>query len=247
MGAMDHGLTIEELAQRASTKTSTIRLYQSRGLLSPPRVSGRVGYYSTAHLARLRVIARLQERGYSLSAIKELIDGWSKGTSLSDLLGLEHELSAGGSGAATEPIELTSEDFAALFPGGEVDLDSVQRAMALGLVSFDEQTGAVRVPNRAFLTIGRELGRRGVPSSASVEEYEQLAADTRRIADRFVALFERYVVGTDDAFDPAALGELTAEIRKFRELAAVAVQDLIATALDEAAAEAVARRAASSR
>src|SRR3954471_9937422 len=126
---MSHGLTIEELAQRAATKTSTIRLYQSRGLLPPPRVPGRVGYYADAPLARLRVIARLQERGYSLSAIKELLDGWSHGTSLSDLLGLEHELSAGSSGAAAGPIELTSEDFAALFPGGEVDPDSVQRAM----------------------------------------------------------------------------------------------------------------------
>ncbi|GAA1781742.1 hypothetical protein GCM10009682_00040 [Luedemannella flava] len=168
-----------------------------------------------------------------------MLDGWSQGTSLSDLLGLEHELSAGSSGAATEPVELTAEDFAELFPGGEVDLDSVQRAMTLGLVAFDEETGAVRVPNRAFLTIGRELGRRGVPAAASIEEYERLAGDTRRIADRFVALFERHVAGDDEDFDPAAL---TAEIRKFRELAALAVQDLLATALDEAAADAVTRR-----
>lgn len=235
---MDHELTIEDLAQRAAIKTSTIRLYQSRGLLAPPQVSGRVGYYSAAHLARLRVIARLQERGYSLSAIKEMLDGWSQGSSLSDLLGLEQELSGG----ATEPVELTSEDFATLFPGGEVDLDSVQRAVDLGLVAFDEETGAVRVPNRVFLAIGRELGRRGVPASASIDEYEQLAADTRRIADRFVALFERYVVGADGV-DPAGVGELTTQIKQFRELAAVAVQDLMTTALDEAAAEALARHA----
>jgi DNA-binding transcriptional MerR regulator len=237
---MDHDLTIEELSQQAAAKTSTIRLYQSRGLLPPPEVRGRVGYYSAGHLARLRVIARLQERGYSLSAIRELLDGWSQGVSLSDVIGLEQELSAGRSGAANEPVELTSEDFAALFPGGEVDLDSVQRAMALGLVAFDDETGAVRVPSRAFLSIGRELGRRGVPASASVEEYERLAADARRIADRFVALFERYVAGADDGFDPATL---TAEIKKFREMAALALQDLLATALDEAAADAVARHA----
>lgn len=239
---MDHGLTLEELAHKAGTKTSTIRLYQSRGLLPPPRISGRVGYYSPAHLTRLQVIARLQQRGYSLNAIKELIDGWSRGSSLSDVLGLEHELAAGHTGA--EPVELTAEDFAALFPDGEIDPEVAQRAVALGLVSFDEQTGAVRVPSRAFLTIGRELGRRGVPPSVSIDEYEQLAADARRIADRFVALFERHVVGTGDAVGPAALATLTAQIRQFRVLAAVAVQDLVAAALDEAAADAVARRVA---
>src|SRR5262245_40019825 len=121
---MDHGLTIEQLAERAATKTSTIRLYQARGLLPPPQLSGRVGYYSPAHLARLRVVARLQERGYSLSAIKELLDGWSRGTSLSELLGLEHELAAGGTGS--EPTDISSEDFAALFPDGEVDADVVR-------------------------------------------------------------------------------------------------------------------------
>lgn len=230
---MDHGLTIEELAQRAGTKTSTIRMYQSRGLLPPPQVSGRVGYYSPAHLARLRLIARLQERGYSLNAIKELLDGWTQGASLTDVLGLEQQLVA-GSGAA----EITNEDFAALFPDGEIDAEAARRAVDLGLVAFDEETGTVRTPSRAFLTVGRELGRRGVPSAVSLDEYELLAADARRIADRFVALFERYVLA-----DPATLPALTAEIRQFRELAALAVQELMATALDQAAADTVARRA----
>lgn len=241
---MGHGLTIEELAQRAATKTSTIRLYQSRGLLPPPQVTGRVGYYSPDHLARLRVIARLQERGFSLNAIKEMLDGWSQGASLADLLGLEsdladldHELRAG-----SEPAEITNEDFAALFPDGEVDPEIAQRAIALGLVAFHPETGTVRVPSRAFLTIGRELGRRGVPPSVSLDEYEQLAADTRRIADRFVGLFERHVVGTDEVFDPADAGKLTAEIKRFRELAALAVQDLVAASLADAAAAAVSRR-----
>jgi DNA-binding transcriptional MerR regulator len=243
---MGHGLTIEELAQRAAIKTSTIRLYQSRGLLPPPQVSGRVGFYSPAHLARLRVIARLQERGYSLSSIKELLDGWSEGMTLSDLLGLEHELAAGASRPGTEPAEITSEDFAALFPGGEVDPAVAQRAIGLGLVTFHAETGTVRVPSTAFLTVGRELGRRGVPPSESLDEYERLAADARRIADRFVALFERYVVGPDEV-DPAAVRRLTTEISQFRELAAIAVHELVVTALDEAAAEAVSRHAARPR
>lgn len=234
-------MTIEDVAQRAGTKTSTIRLYQSRGLLPPPQLSGRVGYYSPAHLARLRVIARLQERGYSLNAIRELLDGWSAGASLSDLLGLERELAAGATRPGTEPAEITSEDFAALFPDGEIDAAVVQRAMELGLVAFDEETGTVRVPSRTFLIIGRELGRSGVPPAVSLDEFEQLAGDARRIANRFVALFEQYVVGPGTVVEPTDLPHLTAEIKRFRELATVALQDLVAAALDEAGAEAVSR------
>lgn len=139
------------------------------------------------------------------------------------------------------PAEITGEDFAALFPGGDIEPEVAQRAIGLGLVTFDEETGEVRVPSTAFLTVGRELARRGVPPSVSLDEYEQLAVDARRIADRFVALFERYVVGTDEVVDPAALRGLAGEIRQFRELAAHAVQQLVATALDDAAAEAVSR------
>jgi DNA-binding transcriptional MerR regulator len=79
-------LTIDELAREAGTRTSTVRMYQTRGLLPPPEIRGRVGYYSAAHLARLQVIDRLQARGYSLAAIKELLENWSRGATLSAII-----------------------------------------------------------------------------------------------------------------------------------------------------------------
>ena len=59
MKAMDDEgqLTIEELASRAGTATTTVRMYQSKGLLPPPERRGRIGYYGEGHLARLRLIA----------------------------------------------------------------------------------------------------------------------------------------------------------------------------------------------
>ena len=51
-----------------------IRAYQSRGLLFPPSISGRVALYSGAHVARLELIASLQREGFTLAAIKRLID-----------------------------------------------------------------------------------------------------------------------------------------------------------------------------
>ena len=52
-----------------------MRLYQTRGLLPPPRREGRVAYYGDDHRRRLRLITQLQERGFSLASIKHLIDG----------------------------------------------------------------------------------------------------------------------------------------------------------------------------
>ena len=83
MRGMDgEGLTIEELASKAGTATTTVRMYQSKGLLPPPERRGRIGYYGQGHLARLRLIAQLQERGFSLASIKQLTDAWESGRGL---------------------------------------------------------------------------------------------------------------------------------------------------------------------
>lgn len=82
----DPDLTVEELATTLGTRVSTIRLYQREGLLARPEVRGRVAYYGSDHIDRLRQIARLQSRGFSLAAIRALIDTWERGGSLEDLL-----------------------------------------------------------------------------------------------------------------------------------------------------------------
>jgi DNA-binding transcriptional MerR regulator len=87
-------LTVEALSSRLETRVSTIRLYQREGLLPPPEVRGRVAYYSSEHVARFRLIARLQGRGFSLAAIRALLETWERGGSLDDLVGPEAHRSA---------------------------------------------------------------------------------------------------------------------------------------------------------
>ena len=57
---------IDELARVAGATVRNIRVYQDRGLLPPPRRDGRVGLYTDAHLARLRLIGQLLKRGYTM-------------------------------------------------------------------------------------------------------------------------------------------------------------------------------------
>jgi DNA-binding transcriptional MerR regulator len=81
-------LTVDELARRIDLPVRTIREYQTMGLLPPPRKRGRVGIYGASHLMWLRLIARLQERGYSLAGIRDLLSAWRDGSELGEVLGL---------------------------------------------------------------------------------------------------------------------------------------------------------------
>src|SRR5690606_41648805 len=51
-----------------------VRAYASRGLLAPPRLVGRTGYYGPEHVNRLRLIRDLLERGYTLAAIEQTLE-----------------------------------------------------------------------------------------------------------------------------------------------------------------------------
>jgi DNA-binding transcriptional MerR regulator len=82
-------LTVDELATRAGLPVRTIREYQTVGLLPSPERRGRVGIYRGAHLSRLELIGRLQERGYSLAGIRDLVGSWRDGADLGEVLGLE--------------------------------------------------------------------------------------------------------------------------------------------------------------
>jgi DNA-binding transcriptional MerR regulator len=83
------GLSVDELARRTDVPVRTIREYQAIGLLPPPRRVGRVGVYGEHHAARLALIDRLQQRGYSLAGIRDLLGAWRDGADLGELLGLE--------------------------------------------------------------------------------------------------------------------------------------------------------------
>src|ERR1700704_1841005 len=94
-------LTIEQLAAEAGMSVRNIRNHHTRGLLPPPEVRARVGYYSAEHVARLRLILDLQADGFNLASIERLLSG-SDGLA-ERLLGLRR--------AVTTPFEAESPEF----------------------------------------------------------------------------------------------------------------------------------------
>lgn len=65
---------IDDLAQRAAVPVDTIRYYAREGLLPPPERSGRHKLYDHRHLDRLARIRELQDRRFSLAAIRAILD-----------------------------------------------------------------------------------------------------------------------------------------------------------------------------
>ena len=63
-------LTVEQLAFETGMSVRNIRNHQSRGLLPPPEVRARTGYYGPDHVARLRLIQEMQAEGFKLAAIE---------------------------------------------------------------------------------------------------------------------------------------------------------------------------------
>jgi DNA-binding transcriptional MerR regulator len=70
--ASPNQLTIEQLAAQTGMTVRNIRSHQARGLVSPPEVRVRVGYYGPEHREQLRVIQDLQAAGFNLRGIKRL-------------------------------------------------------------------------------------------------------------------------------------------------------------------------------
>jgi len=218
---------LDELAREAGVASTTVRLYQARGLLPGPRLQGRTGWYDESHLTRLRLIGRLQDEGFSLAGIGRLLEGWEQGRSLDAIVGADAELDAllGARHAVTlDPAELLAR-----FPDGTVAPEVMARAVELGLVEAADD-GRLRVPDPRFLEAGTALVRLGVPAAVVLDEWAALAAHTDAVAARFAAVFDRHLLpeGGLDGLDPARAAALAATLGTLRSLA----QTAVAAALD---------------
>jgi DNA-binding transcriptional MerR regulator len=224
---------LDELARRAKVASTTVRLYRSKGLLAPPRLEGRTGWFDDSHLSRLRLIARLQAEGHSLAGIADLLQQWEQGRSLDAVIGVETELDALLGDA--HAVVLDAAEVLEHFPAGAMTPDLMQRAAGLGLVELTNE-GKVRVADRRFLETGAALAHLGVPLDVVLDEWEALVAHTDEIAARFVNVFEHHLAPADwqNDLDTETARQLAVTLAR---LQATARQVLVA-ALDASVARA---------
>ena len=65
---------VDDLAREAGITVDTIRYYAREGLMPAPTAAGRNKLYGDKHLDRLRKIRELQDRRFSLAAIRAIVD-----------------------------------------------------------------------------------------------------------------------------------------------------------------------------
>jgi DNA-binding transcriptional MerR regulator len=75
MGVGAERYRVEQLAAACDVSVDTVRYYQARGLLPPPEREGRVAWYRSAHVDRIRSIRGLQRQGLTLEAIRRVLEG----------------------------------------------------------------------------------------------------------------------------------------------------------------------------
>jgi DNA-binding transcriptional MerR regulator len=179
-----YDLTIEQLAAESGMSVRNIRNHHTRGLLPPPEVRARVGYYNSEHVARLRLILDLQADGFNLAAIERLLSG-SDGLA-ERLLGLRQ--------AVTTPFEpesaelITAQELAERF--GEVDAKDIERVRKLRLL-VPLGDGRFEVPSPALLAAAEEVLALGIPLSAALVLVERVKRDCDSISRAFTKLFLR--------------------------------------------------------
>jgi DNA-binding transcriptional MerR regulator len=175
--------TIDELAHKVGMTVRNVRAHQSRGLLPPPAVKGRTGYYGTEHVARLELIREMQGSGFNLQAIKHVLEMAPEGSGEA-LLNLERSLMAPWTEEAPEYVTLDAlvERF------GPLDPKLLARSQALGILR-DIGDGRFEVVSPALFKAGAEVVALGIPLDHALALTEKVHRQSKAVAKEFVRLF----------------------------------------------------------
>lgn len=222
---------IGELAREAGITVRTLRYYQERKLLPPPRREGRIGWYSQAHLTRLQVIGQLLDRGHTLGGTGELLSAWEQGYDLAELLGFERAMTAPWSDEI--PVHMSVADVSARL-GGQLTPDVLREAARLGYIDVDGDR-IIHVSQR-LLDTTTVLVREGIPLPAILAAGRELQAGLDKMASLFVELVLTHVLDhRSGPLPPHEVARLAETIERLRPVARTVIDAEFARAMDRRA------------
>jgi DNA-binding transcriptional MerR regulator len=225
-------MTIGELARRTGMTVRNIRAHQTRGLLPPPEVYGRTGYYGDEHVARIALTREMQADGLNLEAIRRLLDGVDG--SGNEILDFTRALRVPFEDEAPEIVE--REELASGWGGaGRLDPRLVSRAEKLGILR-GLPDGRFEVISPRLLRAGAELVELGVSPDAAIATAEKLDRHAEGAARVFVELFVKEIW---EPFDQAGRPEqdwpkVREALDRMRPLASSALLAIFQLAMSEA-------------
>lgn len=222
---------IEDLAHLSGATVRTIRAYQDRGLLPRPERRGRANVYGDTHLARLRQIADLLDRGYTLASIKELLEAWDAGRDLGGVLGLVAEID--GPWTDEEASRVSRTELDAAF-GGSPDETALAEAVELGVLErIPGRDDEFLVPSPQELAVAAELHSAGVPLTAISGHLREVRGQVEHIAARFLDFTTEHVFQQflDHPPTEAEAAEAATLVRRLRPLAQQTIDAELARAM----------------
>jgi DNA-binding transcriptional MerR regulator len=241
-------MTIHQLAERTGMTVRNIRAHQTRGLLPPPIVRGRTGYYNDEHVARIELTREMQADGLNLEAIRRVLEA--------------------GDGSATEIVDFTralrvpfEDETPEIVDAGELaGLWGADDALNPNLLKRAEKLGILRaLPDDRIEVISPRLNRAavalaelGVGPEGALATAEKLRRHADGVARAFVDLFVREIW---EPFDRAGRPEgewpkVREALDRMRPLASDALLAVFQIAMGEAverASERTLREAARKR
>ncbi len=211
-----------------------VRAHAARGLLPPPRMQGRTGFYGTEHLARLDLITHLQSEGFSLAAIERLVDATPSQTAERALSQYLEMLTPW---QAEPPVDIAREEFASWVGG---DPSQYEALAAAGLVE-DLGGGTIRVHSPGMVRAGAEAVRLGMPLDALLGTRQMVIEHITDVAENFVDLFRRTVWQdfVADGLPADRFEEIRDVVAKLQPVAAQTVMSAFREAMPPAVGELV--------
>ncbi len=177
-------LTIGELARRTGMTVRNIRAHQTRGLLPPPEVHGRTGYYGEEHVARIELTREMQAEGLNLEAIRRVLES-TEGSS-AEIVDFARAVRAPFEDETPEIFD--AAELAELWGARRLDPKLVRRGEKLGILR-ELPDGKVESISPRLQRAGAALIELGVSPEAALATADKLRRQAEGAARVFVDLF----------------------------------------------------------
>ncbi|MCP4004936.1 MAG: MerR family transcriptional regulator [bacterium] len=200
---------VDEIARAAGVSVDTVRFYQARGLLPAPERRGRIAIYGEDHLERLRRIRQLNKQGFTLEAVRRVIDRPEAETADAGL----REALQGALAEAEGDRSYTRSQLAASSGVPEMLLEVLDRAGLLEPAPSEDESLYTDSDLRTVES-ARLLLDHGFPLHELMPLALEHADHVAEITDRAIDLFDRYIRHPGDEDETGPREQVTEAFRQ---------------------------------
>ncbi len=234
----DGKMTIGELARRTGMTVRNIRAHQTRGLLPPPEVHGRTGYYNEEHVARIELTRDMQAEGLNLEAIRRVLE--STGGSSQEMVDFARAVRAPFEDETPEIFE--AGELAASWGVEKLDPKLLRHSEKLGILR-ELPDGRIEAISPRLHRAGAALIELGVSPQAGMATADKLRRHAEGAARVYVDLFVKEIW---EPFDKAGRPEedwakVREALERLRPLASDSLLALFQITMGEATEKAAER------